>query len=217
MDIVELISRYITLKKHGKNYKALCPFHSEKTPSFVVTPARQTYHCFGCGAHGTAIGFLMEYDHMSFVEAIESLAQTMGVDVPRSESDKPARRYDELFSLMDTVARLASDDRDVVRRLEPVERRFFSPLAHRRVGGLVLADQTGKIIRGVGLGRGWRDLDHLGSRSFWKPNELTEPSNTTMANPIMMAVIRNRKEIQGVPQRGEILSPAATTKPPRPD
>ncbi len=104
-DIVEVVGRRVQLKKAGREFKACCPFHDEKTPSFTVSPAKGFYHCFGCGAHGTAIGFLMEYDHMSFVEAIENLASSMGVDVPRSESDKPARRYDELFSLMDTVSR----------------------------------------------------------------------------------------------------------------
>jgi DNA primase len=104
-DIVEVVGRRVQLKKAGREFKACCPFHDEKTPSFTVSPGKGFYHCFGCGAHGTAIGFLMEFDHMSFVEAIESLAGSMGVDVPRSESDKPARRYDELFSLLDTVAR----------------------------------------------------------------------------------------------------------------
>ncbi len=104
-DIVEVVGRRTQLKKAGREYKACCPFHDEKTPSFTVSPGKGFYHCFGCGAHGTAIGFLMEFDHMSFVDAIESLASSMGVEVPRSESDQPARRYDELFSLMDTVAR----------------------------------------------------------------------------------------------------------------
>lgn len=104
-DIVEVVGRRTQLKKAGREFKACCPFHDEKTPSFTVSPGKGFYHCFGCGAHGTAIGFLMEFDHMSFVEAIESLANAMGVEVPRSESDQPARRYDELFSLMDTVAR----------------------------------------------------------------------------------------------------------------
>jgi DNA primase len=104
-DIVDVVGRRVELKKAGREYKACCPFHDEKTPSFTVSPAKGFYHCFGCGAHGTAIGFLMEFDHMDFVEAIESLAHSMGVDVPRDESDKPARRYDELFSLLDTVAR----------------------------------------------------------------------------------------------------------------
>jgi len=104
-DIVEVVGRRTQLKKAGREFKACCPFHDEKTPSFTVSPGKGFYHCFGCGAHGTAVGFLMEFDHMSFVEAIESLAGSMGVEVPRSEGDQPARRYDELFSLMDTVSR----------------------------------------------------------------------------------------------------------------
>jgi len=104
-DVVEVIGRRIQLKKAGREFKACCPFHDEKTPSFTVSPSKGFYHCFGCGAHGTAIGFLMEFDHMSFVEAIESLANSMGVEVPRNESDRPARRYDELFELMSRVER----------------------------------------------------------------------------------------------------------------
>ena len=102
-DIVEVIGRRIQLKKAGREFKACCPFHDEKTPSFTVSPNKGFYHCFGCGAHGTAVGFLMEYDHMSFVEAIESLANMMGVEVPRDESDRPAHRYDALFELMSRI------------------------------------------------------------------------------------------------------------------
>jgi DNA primase len=102
-DIVEVVGKRIQIKKAGREFKACCPFHDEKTPSFTISPGKGFYHCFGCGAHGTAVGFLMEYEHMSFVEAIESLANTMGVEVPRSESDRPARRYDELFTLMSQV------------------------------------------------------------------------------------------------------------------
>jgi len=102
-DVVEVIGKRIQLKKAGREFKACCPFHDEKTPSFTVSPGKGFYHCFGCGAHGTAVGFLMEYEHMSFVEAIEALANIMGVEVPRDESDRPARRYDELFSLMASV------------------------------------------------------------------------------------------------------------------
>ncbi len=102
-DIIEVIGRRVQLKKAGREFKACCPFHDEKTPSFTVSPGKGFYHCFGCGAHGTAIGFLMEFDHMSFVDAIESLASSMGVDVPRDQSDRPARRYDELFSLTESV------------------------------------------------------------------------------------------------------------------
>ena len=82
-DIVELIGSRVELKKAGREYRACCPFHNEKTPSFWVSPVKQFYHCFGCGAHGTALGFLMEYDKLSFPEAIEELAGRLGLDVPR--------------------------------------------------------------------------------------------------------------------------------------
>jgi len=73
-DIIEVIGSRVQLKRAGREYKACCPFHDEKTPSFTVSPDKQFYHCFGCGAHGTALGFVMEYDHASFVEAVEDLA-----------------------------------------------------------------------------------------------------------------------------------------------
>jgi DNA primase len=102
-DIVEVLGRRIQLKKAGREFKACCPFHDEKTPSFTVSPAKGFYHCFGCGEHGTALSFLMKYDHMEFVEAVEALAAMMGIEVPREESQRPARRYDELFQLMQKV------------------------------------------------------------------------------------------------------------------
>lgn len=93
VDIVELIDGYVPLKKRGREHMACCPFHSEKTPSFTVSSQKQFYHCFGCGAHGTAIGFLMDYDHLEFVEAIELLAQNLGLEVPR-EGAAATRQYD---------------------------------------------------------------------------------------------------------------------------
>src|SRR5258708_27527397 len=84
VDIVEVVDRSVPLKKAGANYVACCPFHSEKTPSFTVSPSKQFYHCFGCGAHGTAIGFLIEYGGKSFPYAIEELARDAGLEVPRS-------------------------------------------------------------------------------------------------------------------------------------
>jgi len=90
VDIVDVIDRRVPLKKAGQNYQACCPFHSEKTPSFTVSPTKQFYHCFGCGAHGTALGFLMEYEHMSFPDAVAALAQDAGLQVPESgEPDRP--------------------------------------------------------------------------------------------------------------------------------
>ena len=88
VDIVQVIDRQVPLKKAGANFAACCPFHSEKTPSFTVSPAKQFYHCFGCGAHGTAIGFLMEFGGKSFPDAVEELARDAGLEVPRTD---PAR------------------------------------------------------------------------------------------------------------------------------
>src|SRR5437588_4470596 len=85
VDIVDVVDRYVPLKKAGANYTACCPFHSEKTPSFTVSPTKQFYHCFGCGAHGTAVGFLMEYGGKPFPDAVEELARDAGLEVPRIE------------------------------------------------------------------------------------------------------------------------------------
>jgi len=98
VDIVDVVSRYVQLKKGGVNYLGLCPFHSEKTPSFTVSPAKQFYHCFGCGAHGNAIGFLMAYASMGYVDAIKDLAAQVGMQVPESRPPSPqeaARRSRE--------------------------------------------------------------------------------------------------------------------------
>ncbi len=85
VDLVDVVGKRLKLKKSGANYFACCPFHGEKTPSFSVSPARQFYHCFGCGAHGTAITFLMEYEGLGFVEAVEALAAETGMQVPRAQ------------------------------------------------------------------------------------------------------------------------------------
>lgn len=108
VDIVELVDSHLPLKKTGSNFVARCPFHNEKTPSFSVNRKRQIYHCFGCGASGNAISFLMEYSHLGFVEAVEDLAAFVGVDVPRDalagaalvDSDRLGR----LYALLERVA-----------------------------------------------------------------------------------------------------------------
>ncbi len=104
IDIVDVIDRSVPLKKAGANYVACCPFHSEKTPSFTVSPSKQFYHCFGCGAHGTAVGFLMEHGGKSFPEAIEELARDAGLAVPRVESrpgeTERREQADDLASLL---------------------------------------------------------------------------------------------------------------------
>jgi len=108
VDIVDLIDSYLPLKKSGSNYVARCPFHSEKTPSFSVSRNRQMYHCFGCGASGNAISFLMEYSHLGFVEAVEDLAALAGVEVPDNRNIEPdfghKDRLARLYSVLEGVA-----------------------------------------------------------------------------------------------------------------
>jgi len=99
-DLGEVIGNRVQLKKAGREYKACCPFHNEKTPSFTVSPDKGFYHCFGCGAHGTALGFLMEHDKLSFVEAIEELASIVGVDVPRENTDAPVSSNQPVYDLL---------------------------------------------------------------------------------------------------------------------
>ena len=85
IDIVDVVGQHVKLKKAGANYQGLCPFHQEKSPSFSVSPNKQFYHCFGCGAHGSAISFLMEYAGLGYVDTIEELARSAGLTVPREE------------------------------------------------------------------------------------------------------------------------------------
>ena len=96
VDIVDVVGRYVQLKKGGANFSGLCPFHNEKSPSFTVSPTKQFYHCFGCGAHGTAIGFLMEYSGLGFVESVKDLAQNVGMTVPEQEDRLPPAQRAEL-------------------------------------------------------------------------------------------------------------------------
>lgn len=105
-DIVDVIGTRVPLRKAGREYKACCPFHDEKTPSFNVVPDKQFYHCFGCGAHGTALGFLMEYDHLGFVEAVEELATRAGLEVPYEKSSAPVQPQptQDQYQLMENAA-----------------------------------------------------------------------------------------------------------------
>ena len=102
-DIVDVLSKRIDLKKAGKEFKAVCPFHNDKNPSLTISPLKGFYHCFSCGAHGTALGFLMEYENLNFVEAVESLASELGVEVPYENKGNPIKKNDDLFLLMNTI------------------------------------------------------------------------------------------------------------------
>ena len=108
VDIVEVIDARLPLKKKGREYWACCPFHGEKTASFSVSSVKQFYHCFGCQKSGNAVGFLMDYDHMEFVEAIETLAQSLGIDVPYEQGSappRPAQGLDAMYQVMEQCTR----------------------------------------------------------------------------------------------------------------
>jgi len=116
IDIVEVIDRHVKLKRSGANYSACCPFHSEKSPSFTVSPTKQFYHCFGCGAHGTAVGFMMEYGGMGFVDAVKDLAQMVGMKVPEEpRSEAAQRRAEQGESLHEVLLRAAQHYRNQLR------------------------------------------------------------------------------------------------------
>ena len=134
VDIVEVIDPHLPLKKAGANYVACCPFHNEKSPSFTVSPSKQFYHCFGCGAHGTAIGFLIEYSGMSFPEAVADLARGVGLDVPRITTPGSEARREEaqdLSGLMLEAAKMyRSALKDSPRAIDYLKRRGLTgPIA----------------------------------------------------------------------------------------
>lgn len=137
-DIVSVIDERITLKKTGKNYSGLCPFHDEKTPSFSVSPDKQFFHCFGCQESGTALTFIMKYERLEFVEAVEMLARDLGMEVPREQGRSPAVKVDE----------------DLYSILEQAERFYRSQLrgAANAVEYLKGRGLTGEIARDFGVG-----------------------------------------------------------------
>ncbi|MFN6960903.1 MAG: DNA primase [Rhodocyclaceae bacterium] len=139
VDIVDVIERYVPLKKAGANYQACCPFHTEKTPSFTVSPSKQFYHCFGCGAHGSAIGFLMQYSGLGFVEAVEELAAQTGLPVPREVS----ARSQEKSRQQPLTERMARAARFYRERLKAAEKA----IDYLKGRGL-----TGEIAAKYGLG-----------------------------------------------------------------
>ena len=154
IDVVELVGRHVELKKAGINHKGLCPFHGEKSPSFIVSPSRQTYHCFGCGAHGDAIRFLSEHSGLGFMDAVRDLAQQAGLTVPaeRASADElalAAQAREQRASLGEVLERAAQHYRQALKA---------SP---RAIDYLKARGLTGEIAARFGLGYaadGWRTL-----------------------------------------------------------
>lgn len=129
-DIVDIINARIPLKKAGREFQACCPFHHEKTPSFTVSPTKQFYHCFGCGAHGSAISFVMEYDNLAFPDAVEEVARQVGVEVPRDERDQQGPDYRPLYELLEQCRKFYSwqlrHHPDASRAVEYLKQRGLS-------------------------------------------------------------------------------------------
>lgn len=138
-DILEVVDKRVPLKKSGKNYQACCPFHNEKTPSFSVQPERQFYYCFGCGAGGNAIGFVMNFDHVDFPQAVETLARDAGVEVPREESKAETRRQSEHAKLLDVLEQ-ASKFYQFQLRHHAERKRPIEYLKTRGVSGEIARD-----------------------------------------------------------------------------
>jgi len=137
-DIVDVVDRRVKLKKAGKNYSACCPFHQEKTPSFSVNPEKQFYYCFGCGAGGNALGFVMDYERMEFREAIESLAQAAGIELPPEEADA-APQVDQqkpLYEAMEKATRVYESQ----LRKHPSRGRVVDYLKQRGLSGEIARD-----------------------------------------------------------------------------
>ncbi|MCB1960763.1 MAG: DNA primase [Rhodocyclaceae bacterium] len=151
VDIVDVIERHVALKKKGANYFACCPFHNEKSASFSVSPSKQFYHCFGCGANGSAIGFLMEYSGLGFVEAIKELARHVGVEVPEDARDKrAAQAYAQAQPLTELMTLAARFYREQLKTSEPA-------IAYLKQRGL-----TGQVAARFGIGYApdaWQSLD----------------------------------------------------------
>jgi DNA primase len=155
LDIVDVVGRYVKLRKAGANYQACCPFHNEKTPSFTVSPTKQFYHCFGCGAHGSAIGFVMQHAGLGFVDAVHELAASAGLQVPeeqRRDPTGPAPHQDDGGSLAEVLLQAARYYREQLKA---------SPQAIAYLKGRGL---TGEIAARFGIGyapAGWRNLERV--------------------------------------------------------
>ena len=150
IDIVDVVERYVPLRKAGANYSACCPFHSEKTPSFTVSPSKQFYHCFGCGAHGSAIGFLMQHAGIGFIEAVEDLAAAAGMQVPHEERQRVERA--KKAPLTELMARALRFYREQLKA------------APKAVDYLKNRGLTGEIAARFGLGyapEGWQALQQV--------------------------------------------------------
>ena len=164
VDLVEIVNTRVPLRRTGREFMACCPFHAEKTPSFTVSPRKQFYHCFGCGAHGTAIGFLMAYERLEFPEAVEDLARLVGLEVPRTAGGPG-------ISTQPLLDWLAQADRFFRQQLRT------HPARQRAVDYLRQRGLTGQIAASFGIGYappGWDNLSQTLHQAGATPQDLID-------------------------------------------
>ena len=208
VDVVEVVDKKVQLKKAGANFVACCPFHKEKTPSFSVSPSKQFYHCFGCGAHGSAISFLIEYDGMTFVEAVNELANAAGLKVPNEQTINPkaVKEHQKLEQVMQSANIF----------FQKQLRQSKKAIDYLKARGL-----TGEIAKEFGIGyapEGWANLEkHI-------PNcDTSDLINAGLAQKneqgklydrfrdrIIFPIINEKKEVIGF--GGRVINPEDTPK-----
>ena len=162
VDIVDVIEGHVPLKKAGANYIACCPFHSEKTPSFTVSPTKQFYHCFGCGAHGTAVSFMMEYIGMDFIAAINDLASRVGMQVPALEK----KEYDGSSGFRASGENKESSSQNMFETMSTITKFYKDQLkcSERGISYLKKRGLTGETAARFGIGyspAGWQNLAEI--------------------------------------------------------
>lgn len=208
INIVDFIGKRVTLKKTGRNYKGLCPFHNEKTPSFIVSPERQTFHCFGCAKGGDIFAFVMEYDHVDFVEALEELAEVTGVKLTRRAGDTPeAKLKQKIFE----VNHLASEYYQYILTKHTLGKKALDYLKNRGV--------SEKSIKTFGLGyspNSWDAASSYLKKKGYEENLLETAGLTIRGNRgyydrfrgrVMFTLKDHRGNVVGF--SGRVLDPAA--------
>lgn len=214
VDIVDVVDRNVPLKKAGANYSACCPFHNEKSPSFTVSPTKQFYHCFGCGAHGTAISFLMEHQGLSFVEAVHELAKTVGLIVPQEarSADRPEQKA--IPGLQEVLQQASNYYRTQLKK------------SARAIEYLKARGLTGEVAARFQMGyapAGWQNLESVfdGYESSNSPSDILKTAGLVVENEqgrkydrfrdrIMFPIHDQKGQVIGF--GGRIINPEDTPK-----
>lgn len=193
IDITDIVGSRVKLRRTGSNLVGLCPFHAEKTPSFTVSQSKQFFHCFGCGAHGSAISFVMQFEHLSFIEAVENLATPLGLCLPKTVEDKNSAHYKELYKTTEATA------------------LFFEqqlPTAIKCIDYLKSRGFTGAICKKFRVGyapNNWENLQSLYKKSSENKQQLIATGLLTIKNDKTYSRFRNRIMFPIRNSRGHII------------